>query len=499
MRVGLLNFSKGARNMISRRQFLSGLAAGSVVVGFAPAQRRWVSAADACSSPFDRLPSLDGVILTDQASRAAAAGDAGNIISRTPVAVLQPGSVADIVKMVRFCRDYRIKVATRGQGHTTFGQSQVQGGLVIETGTLATIHSVGPGGADVDAGVKWSDLVTASVAQGLSPPVLTDFLGLSVGGTLSVGGVGSSLRSGVQVDHARELEVVTGEGVLRTCSRCENRDLFEAVLAGLGQCGIIVRAKVDLVPVKPQVRQYVLQYADVGTFFADLRELIHRRELDAVWGQLSPNPSGGWLYLLNATEFYDPSQPPDDHFLLRGLHDAQASRATQDQPYLNFRLRVDFLVEFLRSIGLWEGVVRPWYDVLLPNRAVEAYVGEVVPTLTHEDVGLAGQVLLFPIQRSTLTRPFFRAPDDEWVFLFDILTSADIPGPNPDFAGRMLQRNRTLFEKARRVGGTRYPIGALTFNRGDWRRQYGNEWDNLVCLKRRFDPDTILTPGPGIF
>ena len=56
--------------------------------------------------------------------------------------------------MICFCRRHRIKVAARGQGHTTFGQAQVDGGLVIDMSTLNQIHSIGPTTADVDAGAK---------------------------------------------------------------------------------------------------------------------------------------------------------------------------------------------------------------------------------------------------------------------------------------------------------------------------------------------------------
>ena len=45
-----------------------------------------------------------------------------------------------------------------------------------------------------------------------------------------------------------ELLVVTGEGKLETCSPNRNATLFNAVLGGLGQFGIIVRATVKLVP-----------------------------------------------------------------------------------------------------------------------------------------------------------------------------------------------------------------------------------------------------------
>ena len=88
---------------------------------------------------------------------------------------------------------------------------------------------------------------------------------------------------------------------------------------------------------------------------------------------------------------------------------------------------------------------------------------------------------------------------DDWFFLFDILTANAAPGPDPVFQARMLERNRTLFEKARRVGGTRYPIGSITFDHRDWVIQYGDEWPRFAALKAHFDPDGILTPGPGIF
>src|SRR5262245_52906942 len=118
--------------MIARRQLLAGLGAATVLC-FDPATRSWVRSAEASpSSPLDRLPQLDGVVVTDDASLAAVATDVGSIIHRTPLAVLRPGSVRDIQKMIKFCRRFNLKVAARGQGHTTFGQSQVEGGLIVE-------------------------------------------------------------------------------------------------------------------------------------------------------------------------------------------------------------------------------------------------------------------------------------------------------------------------------------------------------------------------------
>jgi FAD/FMN-containing dehydrogenase len=484
--------------MVSRRQVLAGFGAAAVL-GFNPSSRSWISVAEA-ASPFDHVPALDGTLETDPTSVAPFGVDLGNIIHNTPVAVLHPGSVRDIEKMVRFCRRHKIKVAARGQGHTTFGQSQALGGLVIAMNSLNRIHSIGPRTADIDGGATWKSLVNASVPLGLTPPVLTGYINLSIAGTLSVGGVSATYGRGVQVDNVRELEVVTGEGERVRCSAHQESELFEAALAGLGQCGIITRAIVDVVPVKPLARVFLLNYFDNATFFRDFRTLLNRGEFDGLFNIWLPNPAGGFIYQLNAIKYFDPGQPPNDAHLVRGLSFDQPSSQITDEPYLDQVLSVDVLIDFLRSIGLFDNLMHPWFDVFLPESEIESYVGEVLPTLGPDDVGPTGFMLLFAQKRSKLTRPFFRVPDrGEWVYLFDILTAAATPGPDPAFQSRILARNRTLFEKARARGGTRYPIGSLEFSRNDWRIQYGEEWDELQRLKRRFDPDLILTPGPGIF
>ena len=484
--------------MISRRQFMAGVGAASVV-GFNPVARAWVGSRH--RDPFDHVPPLDGELVTDPASLAAIADDVGNIVHKIPVAILRPGSVEDVREMVRFCYRHRIKVGARGQGHTTFGQSQVEGGLVVDMSTLDQVHSINPQRADVGAGVRWIDLLNLVVPQGLTPPVLTGYTALSIGGTLSVGGISSTTAEGVQVDRVQELEVVTGEGDLVRCSEHHRRDLFEAMLAGLGQCGIITRAVVDLVPAKQQVREFKLHYSDNDSFFRDIRKLLARREFNDVYNIWFPDGAGGWIYQLNAVKFFDAGEEPDDSHLLRDLSFDPSSTLIADFSYLDYVLRVDAIVGFFRQLGLWDDVLHPWFDVLLPDRKIERYVADVVPTLTPEDVGLTGFLLLFPIQKSKLKRPLFRVPEghEEFVWLFDILTAAGAPGPNPAFQAQMLDRNRRLFEKARDEGGTRYPIGVVPFKRNDWVKQYGREWSSFVRLKHRYDPRRILTPGPGIF
>ncbi|MEZ4220965.1 MAG: FAD-binding protein [Polyangiaceae bacterium] len=471
----------------------------AVVLGFNPVARAW-SYGNGKKKGCHQLPQLDGSLVVDAASLEHYASDAGNQVHLTPVAVLIPGSVDDVRKMVCYCRTHHIAVAARGQGHTTFGQSMTDGGLVIDMAGLSQIHDIQPSTALVDGGVKWNTLLGETVQQGLTPPVLTGYLGLSVGGTLSVGGISSTNGLGAQVDHVQALEVVSGDGKVRWCSEQHHRALFEATLAGLGQYGIITRAVVDLVPAPTMARVYLIDHDNSASFFANLRTLLARGEFDDLYNFGFPDDNGGWVYQLTATKFYEPGSPPNDAHLLRDLSVPASSVPSQDMPYLHYAQRVDVVIDFFEQIGLWDGVLHPWYDVFLPEASVEPYVESVMSTLTLEDVGPTGFLLLFPQKRSAMTRPGLRVPHaQDWVYLFDVLTAAPTPGPNPDFQARMLQRNRQWFEQARAVGGTRYPIGSLEFSKLDWILHYQERWPTLKHLKKHYDPAGILTPGPGIF
>ncbi|WP_414588085.1 FAD-binding protein [Scytonema sp. PCC 10023] len=193
----------------SRRQVLQGLVASAIVIGFDVSKRSWVTSASA-TSIFESLPPLDGKLYTDNETLASASLDFGNIVHRQPTAVLQPESIEDIVEIVQFARTHQIKVAARRQGHSTYGQPQVEAGIVIDMSTLNKIHFVGTDRAVVDAGVLWSQLLQQTLQQGLTPPVLTDYIELSIGGTLSVGGIGGTTpRYGVQVDNVLEVNYPT--------------------------------------------------------------------------------------------------------------------------------------------------------------------------------------------------------------------------------------------------------------------------------------------------
>lgn len=468
---------------ITRRTALIGSAAA--VVAFDPVNLGWLTAADA--APGIRIPSLDGSLVVDDASLTEAADDYGHIVHRRPVAVLRPGSARDIQKLVRFANKHRLTVAMRGQGHSTYGQAQAGGGVVIDSRTLATIHRVAPDHAVVDAGVQWLDLIKEAVSAGLTPPVATDYLGLSIGGTLSVGGIGgASSHHGLLVDNVLSLEVVTGAGDLVRCSPSVRPALFHAVLGGLGQFAVITRATVRLTPAATTARVYHLTYPDLPSFLSAQRTAVAEGRFSYLEGQATPTDTG-WSYLLEGVAYYTPPAAPSDDALLTGL--SPAATEVTEMPYFDWLNRIYDLVQQLMALRL----PGPWINVFLPDETVEAYASTVLATTTPEDAG--GVVLLYPIPRALARQPFVRLPDSAVVFLMALLRSA----PNQTEANRLLQVNRRQYDEAVAAGGTQYPVSAIPLTPADWRTHYGESWPTFRAAKHQHDPNHVLTPGQGIF
>lgn len=481
---------------IDRRAFVASVAAGAAVIAFDPRSRSWITEAHAKPASIIRLPQLDGELVVEPAALSEAADDFGHIIHRTPIAVLRPGSARDVAALVRYANRHGIRVAMRGQGHSTFGQAQAEGGVVIDSRTLSTIHHVGFDGAVVDAGARWISVLQASLPLGLSPPVFTDYIELSVGGTLSVGGIGGAAhRHGLQIDNVLELEVVTGEGQLVTCSPVERAALFDSVLGGLGQFAIIVRAKIRLVPAQASARVYRLFYADLATYLNDQRLVVMDERFDYLEGQVVPAAAGGFEFMLEAAAYFSQPNAPNDAQLLSGLHGDPARTTIEDTSYFDWQNRLAPQVEILKQVGAW-ALPHPFFDIFLPASQTQAYVASVLANLTLADTG-QGPILLYPFKRSKLKRPFFEVPAEEILFIFDILRFS-VP-PTPDVVQGMLASNRALFERARAVGGKRYPISSIAFSRADWIEHYGSDWFSFLLQKARFDPRNVLTPGQGIF
>ena len=468
------------------------ISAQTDIVAFNPIKKQWLTNVQA-DTPSIAIPNLDGQLIVDSTSLAAVGDDFGHIICRTPLAVLQPGSRQDIIKMIHYANRVGVTIAMRGQGHSVFGQAQVDAGIIIDSRFLNTIHCLSSTEVVVDAGVTLFDLLTATCDRGLTLPVLTDYLGLSVGGLSQVGGIGGHAQHfGSFADTVLALEAIAGNGQQIVCSSTQNTDLFNSLLGGLGQFGVVTQVTLPLIPAPTNARAYHLSYTSLEQYLADQEQVLKDERFSFLKGQVIPNPSGRWTYLLEAASYYTPPETPSDEALLNGLS-FDGGINVFEFSYFDWQNRLAPVVAELQENGVWEHP-HPWLNLFLPGSQVKSYVSSVLQTLTASEV--KDPILLYPFRRSKLTRSFIKVPQEETIYLFSILQTAK---PNLEAIKALVFKNRSLFEQARDLGGKSYPVNALPFNKEDWVQHFDESWQTFVGLKASLDPRKLLTPGQGIF
>jgi hypothetical protein len=127
---------------------------------------------------------------------------------------------------------------------------------------------------EVSSRSSWRSVERSLNQAGRQSPVLTDYLDLSVGGTLSVGGMGlNSITQGFQVDSVIKLKLIQPDGRVLWCSRDENSELFRFALAGLGQVGFIDRVILRTEPFRLWTHRLKRVHRNIGemmTLIADL-------------------------------------------------------------------------------------------------------------------------------------------------------------------------------------------------------------------------------------
>lgn len=454
------------------------------------------SAGFAGQSPGSRDLRPPRAALTDDAeSRAAAAQDFGHIIHRRPRAICKPETSSEVAEILRWAREQGLKVAARGQGHATYGRSMAEDGIVMDLGALATIHRIGPDRIVVDAGATWNGVLDATLAKGLVPPVLTNYLGLSVGGTLAIGGIGgSSSRHGLQTDQVLELDVVTGEGVELTCSPTSHAELYNAVRAGLAQCAIIARATLRLMRAPERVRRFQLSYPNLASLTADQQRALTEARFDQLQGAVVPDGAGGWRYQLEAGVFYDSNMPPDDKALLADLADKR--EIVSDLGFGDDANAFAKLEKLLRSNGQWFNP-HPWLLTYLPGSNALQIASDVIAGQSSDDLGPFGRITYYPMFTDGCRTPLLRLPDERVVFPFNLICiPASAETANAD---RQVLRNRAVYDHIRGAGGMLYPVSALSMSSQDWADHFGARWSLLGEARRRHDPGGILTPGYDLF
>lgn len=496
------------KTSLSRRSVLGGAAAA--VVGWSTATTSWATAADVSAGharSVAPVPPLDGTLHTSDAGLEGFRHDFGRLRDSSPWAVLRPGSDRDVVAMIDYARANGLKVAVNGQSgtgedvesHSVYGQAAVPtGGISIDARAMSRIVAVESGSAVVEAGATWAEVTEAALRTGQAPPAFPDYMHLSVGGTISVGGVGGTLHQhGMMCDNVLSMDVVTGTGERLTVSPRRHRDLFLSALSGGGQTCVILRVTVRLVEAPERIVVYKAEYDDLRTYVRDSVAIMSLGSFDVQAGEMFRTPDGSaWGYRMELGLGYSGGSTGNrEARALRRIRRSSARGTTEDLAYREYLFRLDAYESYLKAAGYWYGQ-KPWLSLFLPGSKSQEFMERVESELTADDLG-GGFLLFYPYWTRKVTRPLAVQPDERVGFLFDLLR---FPSPGYGSVDGMLQQNRKLYDLAVSLGATRYLVGAVPdMGPREWRRHFGTEWSRLRDAKRRYDPAGVLTPGQGFF
>src|SRR5262245_50780203 len=129
------------KRTISRREFGKRFAVGAALLALQPPWNRPASE----QGLRNDLKDLRGELSSDDAALQTAGAGFGRVVHKKPAAVLPPGDAQDIAKLLEHANRQGLKVAMRGQAHSFLGQTQVEGGVVIDSRSLNSIRIVKSG------------------------------------------------------------------------------------------------------------------------------------------------------------------------------------------------------------------------------------------------------------------------------------------------------------------------------------------------------------------
>lgn len=172
-------------------------------------------------------------------------------------------------------------VAIGGKKTSNLFRDRAQGSIhKLNLGNLNRVVSVDPTNriAYVEGMTTYEELVKQTLPYNLMPTVVPELKSITVGGAVTgVGIEATSFRYGFVHETVQEMEILCGDGIVRTCSpNNENRDLFFGFPNSYGTLGYALILAVALIPIKKYVHVTHSSFTDPALFFDSIKDVCNR-------------------------------------------------------------------------------------------------------------------------------------------------------------------------------------------------------------------------------
>lgn len=407
------------------------------------------------------------------------------LIDKRPELIARCRTVPDVADAVTMGREQATEISVRGGGHNVAGLAVTDGGLMIDLAPMK--------GIKVDrrrrtvwaqGGVTWNEFNRAAACHGLATTggvvSTTGIAGLTLGG-----GEGWLMgKYGLTIDNLLAAEVVTATGEVVTASHEENQDLFWALRGGGGNFGVATSFEYQAHPVPAVYGGPVVHPARRA------REALgFYRELT----QAAPDELTVYFSL-----FADPAAPEEKLAAMIACHCGDPAAAEADlKPLRQFGPPAADLIQpmpypvinTLNDAGYPKGAFNYWKSAFLTDLS-DAPLEIMIDALHRcpspmSGLGIAPYLGAVTRVDAGATAFAHRAPG------YSLLIVSQWPDaretePNITWA-------RETFDALHPYMANRSYVNNLTAEDGRMVRQvWGANYERLVTIKRRYNPDNIF-------
>lgn len=418
---------------------------------------------------------------------------------RRPDLIVRCTNAEDVRTAVTFARANGLQLSVKGGGHAFAANTVADGGLLIDLSPMKGVE-IDPASrtARVEAGARWGEVDPVVQEHGLASPGGTVSTVGVPGYTLGGGAGYLARRYGMAIDNLLSVEVVTADGELHHVSERHHPDLFWALRGGGGNFGVATRFEFRLHEVGPQVLagQIFHRFEDAPDVLRAYREFMSEAPEDVQCYpfflrvppmDLFPAELHGQL-ALDLVVFHARTGA-EAEATLRPLVETGDPffAAVGPQPY------VDVLKTFDAGVPPGQRYESRSHDLPAISDAVIETLMEHLPAmcggLTSAYLGGLGGAIA-RVDPSATAFPHRGA-----AFSFHIMAGWTEPGMDDEVTGWTRRLHDALTPHA--TGGVYVNVlGDGEASRV--RAAYGDNWQRLVKLKRRWDPDNLFRTNHNI-
>ncbi len=407
------------------------------------------------------------------------------LVDRRPALIARCQGTADIAEAIGLARASSLEISVRGGGHNVAGRAVADGGLMIDLAEMKGIHvDASARTARAQGGVTWKELNRETHRQGLAVTggaiSSTGIAGYTLGG-----GLGWLMaKHGLGADNLLGVELVTADGEILNVTDESHPDLMWALRGGGGNFGVAASLVYRLHPVGMVTGGLIAHPIDAA---ADMLRFYRDAVADCpddltVFAGLVHAPDGSGLKLAAMVVFHtgDPADAERDlapfkswgrplmvevgpmpYPVMNTLLDAAYPKGALNYWLSSFTTGLsDELIDAL--MDRFASVPSPMTAILLEHfHGAVTRIGQTDTAVPHRDTGWN---LLLPSE--------WLDPDD---------TEANVAWTKDTFAA--LSEHFAPGRWLNYLGDDQ--DGAI-------RSAYGPNYDRLVEVKRRYDPDNVF-------